>query len=102
METTSRIRVAMEGLGRIWDDAFAITAMDLPGVNPEEMVERLKQYQIRQAQTVAEAQKAGQEIQGGQQQDPATKAIPPMGSPGQPVQPSFGEMMAAAGQRGQA
>jgi hypothetical protein len=88
MET--RFQIAMQGLGRLWDDKYAIgQVLDLPGTRPGEMVHRLKAYQIQQAMITAEAQAAAQhvaqEAQGGQDGQQA-----PGGAPGQaqPQSPS--------------
>lgn len=80
-----RFQIAMQGLGRLWDDSYAITnIMNLPGTNAKDMLARIRHYQITQAGISAEAQvlaqKISQEAQGGQ---PGQQ----QGQPGQQPQP---------------
>jgi len=68
-----RFQIAMQGLGRLWDDTYAIgNIMNLPGTNAKDMLARIRRYQIDQAGITAEAQalaqKVAQEAQGGDQQ----------------------------------
>lgn len=70
-----RFQIAMQGLGRLWDDTYAISnIMNLPGTTAKDMLARIRRYQIEQAGTAAEAQvlaqKIAQEAQGQQQGGP--------------------------------
>jgi len=78
----TRFQIALQGLGRVFDDKYAISnVLDLPGVDPTGMVERLRTYQISQAKIAAEAQAAAQHIA---QQAQGEEAGQPGGMPGQP------------------
>lgn len=95
-----RFQIAMQGLGRLWDEQFAIDhILNLPGIDPGRMVERLHAYQIGQAKIASEAQVAAQHIaqqaqaEQEQQQGPGQagqqgQAGPPAQRPQRPPQPS--------------
>lgn len=99
-----RFQIAMQGLGHLWDDSYAIgNIMNLPGTNAKDMQARIRRYQITQAATAAEAQtvaqKIAQEAQGGQgkpQQDPGRPNQPPTA---QRPQPMGGQPPSGAGLR---
>lgn len=61
-----RVQVALQGLGRLWDMRYAVSGvLDLPGVTPGAMVERVRRYQLEEAKTQAEAQQVLQQAAGG-------------------------------------
>jgi hypothetical protein len=63
-----RVQLAMMGLGHLWDDEYAIGGiLDLPGVTPAVMRERIAAYQLAQASAQAKAQQAMQQGQEGDQ-----------------------------------
>lgn len=84
-----RVRAAMEGLGRLWDDRFALTLADVPGVVPGDMTSRLRDYQLRQATATGQAQALGQ-MAAQEAQQAAGGQLPGMqqqgGAPPQPQQ----------------
>lgn len=60
----TRFQIALQGLGRLFDDKYAIgNVLNLPGTDPGQMVERLREFQVNQAKIAAEAQAAAQKIQ---------------------------------------
>jgi hypothetical protein len=63
-----RVQLAMTGLGHLWDDEYAIgNVVDLPGVTPAAMRDRVTAYVLAQAQAQARAQQAMQQGQEGEQ-----------------------------------
>jgi hypothetical protein len=63
-----RVQLAMAGLGHLWDDEYAIGGiLDLPGVTPAVMRDRIAAYQLAQAKTQAQAQQAMQQGQQGEE-----------------------------------
>lgn len=59
--TEQRFQIALQGLGRLWDEKYAIgNVLNLPGTSPTEMAGRLRTFQIEQATIAAEAQAAAQ------------------------------------------
>jgi hypothetical protein len=97
-----RIQLALQGEGRLWDDAYAVgTVIDLPGVEAAEMMERIAAYQVRQATVAAQAQIAAQKLsaQSQQQQGPQ---MPHTGSPAVPQRPQSPVPPTAAQVGGQA
>jgi hypothetical protein len=62
-----RVEIALKGLGHLWDDEYAVGGvLDLPGVTPAVMRDRVAAYQLAQAKAQAKAQQAMQEGQQGQ------------------------------------
>lgn len=87
-----RMQVAMTGLGRIYDDRMAIRLADLPDVTPDQMVNRMNDYQDRQAIVVGRGQGLGQVAAQAVTQKPPAAASgeppgPPSGSQPQPPSP---------------
>lgn len=84
MPPEQRSKYALEGLGRLWDDHYAVKAGLPDDIDPDEMVQRLQDYQVRQAEIQAKAQGAAQE-EASQGQVPSQG--PPGVSPPQMAQP---------------
>jgi hypothetical protein len=93
----TRFQIALQGLGRIFDDKYAIgNVLNLPGTDPAQMVAQLRDFQIRQAKVTAEAQVAAQQVaqqaQGDQEGQQQGGAPPGSGStlqqPQRPPQPT--------------
>jgi hypothetical protein len=85
-----RVRIALEGLGRLWDAEMGIRIADLPGVTPQDMTRRLHNYQIDQAKTTAAAQQAAQpqgQPGGGQPGPPGPQR------PTKPPQPNAAQLL---------
>jgi hypothetical protein len=77
----TRFQIALQGLGKIFDEKYAIdNVLNLPGVDANDMVARLRLYQINQAKTMAEAQAQAQHVM--QQAQPEQTGGP--GGGGQP------------------
>jgi hypothetical protein len=83
----TRFQIALQGLGRLFDEKYAIgNVLNLPGTDPEQMSARLREYQIKQAKIVAEAQSAAQQIvQQAQEEDQQAGGMPP--GAGNTIQP---------------
>jgi hypothetical protein len=84
MSLLERARWAMEGLGRIHDDRKAVEIV-YQDMDPEVMVQRVRDYQLRQAAITGESQAAAQQAaQGGsaQQGQGAGGPAPGGASPG--------------------
>jgi hypothetical protein len=78
-----RIQLALQGLGRIYDDKMAIRLAGLPDVTPEEMAARIDDYQTRQGAITGKAQAYAQlAAQQAQQQQPPPEQLG--GQPGMP------------------
>lgn len=66
----TRFQIALQGLGRLFDDKYAIgNVLNLPGIDPDQMVERVRAFQIAQAKITAEAQAAAQQVAQQAQQE---------------------------------
>jgi hypothetical protein len=102
MDMARRTQVALQGLGRIWDDRFAVETIIQPGdIEAQDMLKRLAEYQVRQATVTALAQAAAQETaQAGQPGGLGGGAGQVQGQPPQPFQhppqPSAQQLMAAS------
>jgi hypothetical protein len=96
MSLATRIQVALQGLGRLYDDHKAIEIADLPDVDESEMVRRIEDYQLRMAATTGKSQTVSQEA--GQSQQGQQPGQPPAPGPPQaeqkPTPPSPQQFMA--------
>jgi len=94
LPAAQRIQVALQGLGRLYDDHMAIKLAKLPDITPGEMVKAIDDYQQRQAITTGRSQALGQlAAQQVQQEQPkpeqlgAQPGMPPQASPQRPSPP---------------
>jgi len=95
LNLASRIQIAAQGLGRLYDDHKAIELVDFEGVKPSEMVRRIEDYQLRMAATTGKSQTVAQEAGQGQQgQQPGQQPIAPPQGEGRPTPPSPQQFMA--------
>jgi hypothetical protein len=96
LNLSSRIQIALQGLGRLYDDHKAIELVDFEGVKPSDMVKRIEDYQLRMAATTGKSQTVSQEAgqgQQGQQPGQAPAPAPPQAEQ-KPTPPSPQQFMA--------
>lgn len=105
MDVTARQRWSLEGLGRVHDDYEAVRIAH-PDADADEMVARITDFQIRQAEMSARSQVSAQKIaQEGQQQSGPQQPmmagggepVPPSQMPGRPTPPAPSQMMQNVG-----
>lgn len=95
LNLASRIQVALQGLGRVYDDHQAIALVDFENVKPAEMVKRIEDYQLRMAATTGKSQTVSQEAGQSQQgQQPGQSPIAPPQGEQKPTPPSPQQFMA--------
>lgn len=95
LNLSSRIQVALQGLGRLYDDHKAIELVDFDGVKPSDMVQRIEDYQLRQAATTGKSQTVAQEAGQSQQgQQPGQQPMAPPTPDQKPTPPSPQQFMA--------
>jgi hypothetical protein len=95
-----RVQVALQVLGKLSDERFAIELMDPESVTPSELARRIEQYQIHQAQLSAQAQQAAQQVAQEEQQPSSPGPGQAQGpqSPQGPPEPKPSDFMQDVGQ----